>query len=203
MYAVPFIRHKVFFLFVLFKSNFTHPACRTPHTPSHSTVCSAPKPDMDYRHLHTSEQSEGKEMKKRLGSIHYSLIFLFVKHAWTYCTVSCGWAAYLQYEVPVWGELKVKVLVVQMFSEGRQELVLPADVCGQDERAQLLFHVLPAEHRGGRHWAKTTQPLIPVIILILPAPTAIFLLQHTVYLLVRYHRLYSVVLHTFSTPFHS
>jgi len=35
-----------------------------------------------------------------------------------------------------------------MFSEGGQELVLPADVCGEDERAQLLLDVLPAEERG-------------------------------------------------------
>lgn len=35
-----------------------------------------------------------------------------------------------------------------MFSEGRQELVLPADVCGQDEGTQLLFYVLPAGQRG-------------------------------------------------------
>lgn len=46
-----------------------------------------------------------------------------------------------------------------MFSEGQQELVLPADVCGQDERAQLLFHVLPAERRG-RHLAKNTKVLL-------------------------------------------
>jgi len=54
-------------------------------------------------------------------------------------------AVYLQYKVPVGGQLKVQVLVIQMFSEGRQELVLPADVRSEDEGAQLLFHVLPAE----------------------------------------------------------
>lgn len=63
-----------------------------------------------------------------------------------------GGAAYLQHKVSVWGQLEVQVLVVQMFSEGQQELILPADVCSQDERAQLLFHVLPAEG-GGHHWA--------------------------------------------------
>lgn len=56
-----------------------------------------------------------------------------------------GGAVYLQYKVPVRGELKVQVPALQMFPEGRQELVLPADVCSQDERAQLLFYVLPAE----------------------------------------------------------
>lgn len=35
-----------------------------------------------------------------------------------------------------------------MLSEGQQELVLPADVRGQDEGAQLLFYVLPAGQRG-------------------------------------------------------
>lgn len=55
------------------------------------------------------------------------------------------WTLYLQYKVPVWSKLEVQVLVVQMFSEGQQELILPANVCGQDERAQLLFHILPAE----------------------------------------------------------
>lgn len=54
-------------------------------------------------------------------------------------------SVYLQHKVPVWGQLKVQVLVVQMFSEGQQEFVLPADVCSQDQRAQLLLHVLPAE----------------------------------------------------------
>lgn len=65
-------------------------------------------------------------------------------------------AVYLQYKVPVWSQLEVQVLVVQMFSEGQQELILPADVCSQDERAQLLFHVLPVEERG-RYWAKPTE----------------------------------------------
>lgn len=57
-------------------------------------------------------------------------------------------AQHLQDEVPVWGELQVQVSVVQMFSEGQQELVLPADVCGEDEGTQLLFYVLPAGQRG-------------------------------------------------------
>lgn len=61
----------------------THPACRTPHTPSHSTVCSAPKPDMDYRRLHTSERSDGKEKE-----IH-TLVRLLEKNARIYCTDRC------------------------------------------------------------------------------------------------------------------
>jgi len=36
-----------------------------------------------------------------------------------------------------------------MFSERQQELILPADVCSQDERAQLLLYVLPEEVREG------------------------------------------------------
>lgn len=54
----------------------------------------------------------------------------------------------LQDEVPVGRQLQVQVLVVQMLSEGQQELVLPADVCGEDEGTQLLFDVLPAGQRG-------------------------------------------------------
>lgn len=46
-----------------------------------------------------------------------------------------GVRVYLQDKVPVWSQLEVQVLVVQMFSEGQQELILPADVCSQDERA--------------------------------------------------------------------
>lgn len=45
-------------------------------------------------------------------------------------------------------QLQVQVPVVQMFSEAQQELVLPADVCGEDEGTQLLFYVLPAGERG-------------------------------------------------------
>lgn len=39
-----------------------------------------------------------------------------------------------------------------MLSEGQQELVLPADICGEDEGTQLLFYVLPGgerEREGG------------------------------------------------------
>lgn len=43
-----------------------------------------------------------------------------------------------------------------MFSECQQELILPADVCSQDERAQLLFHVLPVGERRGATETKTT-----------------------------------------------
>ena len=60
-----------------------------------------------------------------------------------------GWMMHLQHEVSVWSLLKVQVLVVQMFSERQQELILPADVCSQDERAQLLLYVLPEEVREG------------------------------------------------------
>lgn len=42
---------------------------------------------------------------------------------------------YLQDEVSVRGQPQVQVLVVQVFSESRQKLVLPADVGGQDEGA--------------------------------------------------------------------
>lgn len=36
-----------------------------------------------------------------------------------------------------------------MLSEGQQELVLPADICGEDEGTQLLFYVLPGGEREG------------------------------------------------------
>lgn len=52
---------------------------------------------------------------------------------------------YLQHEVPVWGQCKVQVLVLQMFSEGQQELVLSADVSSQNQRAQLLLDVLSVD----------------------------------------------------------
>lgn len=58
---------------------------------------------------------------------------------------------YLQDEVSVCSQPQVQVLVVQVFSESGQELVLPADVGGQDEGAELLFHVLPAKQRWGRY----------------------------------------------------
>lgn len=53
---------------------------------------------------------------------------------------SLGWGGggarlYLQDEVSVRSQPQVQVLVVQVFSESRQELVLPADVGGQDEGA--------------------------------------------------------------------
>lgn len=35
-----------------------------------------------------------------------------------------------------------------MLSEGHQELVLPADICGEDEGTQLLFYVLPGGGGG-------------------------------------------------------
>lgn len=74
-----------------------------------------------------------------------------MKNEWVYTVLSGGCAVYLQYKVPMRSQLKVQVMVVQMVSEGQQELVLPADVCSQDERAQLLFHVLSVEQRRGRH----------------------------------------------------
>lgn len=43
-----------------------------------------------------------------------------------------------------------------MLSEGQQELVLPADICGEDEGTQLLFYVLPGgEREGGAGTLKT------------------------------------------------
>lgn len=45
-------------------------------------------------------------------------------------------------------QLQVQVPLVQMFSEAQQELVLPADVGGEDEGTQLLSYVLPAGGRG-------------------------------------------------------
>lgn len=118
---------------------FTHPVCKILHTPSHSTVCSAPRPDRGYRRQHTSERSVGKETGDKVVN------FLYI--TWRILEYTTPWV-YLQHKVPVWSQLKVQVLVVQMFSEGQQELVLPADVCGQDQRAQLLFHVLPAEQKN-------------------------------------------------------
>lgn len=57
----PFCKTKYFSLLSDMRGHVTHPACRIPHTPSHSTVGSAPKPDTDYRRLHTSEQSDGTD----------------------------------------------------------------------------------------------------------------------------------------------
>lgn len=59
---------------------------------------------------------------------------------------SGGEFVHLQNKVSVWRLSKVQVLVVQMLSEGQQELVLPADVSGQDERAQLLLNPPPARN---------------------------------------------------------
>lgn len=56
-------------------------------------------------------------------------------------------AVYLKYEMPVCGQLKVHILVVQMLSESYQEFVLSVDVCSQDERTQLLLYVLPVQLR--------------------------------------------------------
>lgn len=54
------MQHMVCLYFIKTSS---HPACRTPHTLSHSTACSVPSPDMDYTHQRTSEQSDGKERR--------------------------------------------------------------------------------------------------------------------------------------------
>lgn len=55
-------------------------------------------------------------------------------------------------------QLQVQVPVVQVLAEGQQELVLPADICGEDEGAQLLFYVLPAEARGAAVSLKADTP---------------------------------------------
>lgn len=62
-FLYPSWRLKVKYYGFELREHFTHPAYRIPHTPSHSTVGSAPKHDTDYRHLHTSAQSGAKESR--------------------------------------------------------------------------------------------------------------------------------------------
>lgn len=47
-----------------------------------------------------------------------------------------------------------------MLSEGQQELVLPADICGEDEGTQLLFYVLPGGEREGGGQGPLKQTLL-------------------------------------------
>lgn len=65
----------------------------------------------------------------------------------TRVTHICTLQSDLQDKVSVRCLLEIQALVVQVLSEGGQELILSADVCGQDEGAQLLFHVLPHAER--------------------------------------------------------
>lgn len=54
--------------------------------------------------------------------------------------------AHLQDEVTVRGVSQTQLLLVQVCPEPGQVFVLPADVCGQDQRPQLPLHV-HTEHR--------------------------------------------------------
>lgn len=69
------------------RRRFPHPVCRIPHTPSRSTVGSAPRRDTGYRRLRTSERSEGKHRDSQLERC------AGVAQSSVKCTAPAGWSA--------------------------------------------------------------------------------------------------------------
>lgn len=63
----------------------------------------------------------------------------------------------LQDEVPVAGAAQAQVVLVQVHPEPGQVLVLPADVCSQDQGAQVPLHV-QAEGGGQSENTEQTKP---------------------------------------------
>lgn len=83
-----------------------------------------------YTHTHTHRQFH------ELSPLLYTL-FLYIV---VFCASLSG-LAHLQDEVAVRGVSQTQLLLVQVCPEPGQVFVLPADICGQNQRPQLPLHV--------------------------------------------------------------